>query len=114
MVESTKRAVPKEKWRTFFDDVSAKLKGKGADITLSDGDGPQHQSRLWQLFGVTYDPHDDALIVSCKQQEHVISSPQTVSVEGYGREVSVVEVVTQGGGCETVRFMDPLLLSATS
>lgn len=113
MVESNKRAVPKENWRRFFDDVSEKLKGKGADITLSDGDGPQHQSQLWQLFGVTYDPHDDALIVSCKQQEHVISSPKTVSVEGYGREVSVVEVITQSGERETVRFMDPLLLSST-
>lgn len=113
MVESGRREVPKEKWRKFFDEVSEKLKGKGVDITMSDGDGPQHQSRLWQLFGVTYDPHDDALIVSCKQQEHVISSPQTVSVEGYGREVLVVEVVTQGGGRETVRFMDPLLLSTT-
>ena len=113
MVESSKREVPREKWRKFFDDVSTNLKGKGADITLSNGDGPQHQSRLWQLFGVTYDPHDDALIVSCKQQEHVISAPQSVSVEGYGREVSVVEVITQGGVRETVRFMDPLLLSGT-
>lgn len=113
MVESSKREVPRENWRRFFDEVSEKLQGKGADITLSDGDGPQHQSRLWQLFGVTYDPNDDALIVSCRQQEHVISSPQTVSVEGYGREVTVVEVKTQDGGRETVRFMDPLLLSAT-
>lgn len=112
MVESSKRGVPRENWRKFFDDVSHKLKGKGIDITLSTGDGPQHQSRLWQLHGVTYDPHDDALIVSCKQQEHVISSPKSVSVEGYGREVTLVEVLTQSGGCETVRFMDPILLSA--
>jgi hypothetical protein len=111
MVESSKRDVPKENWRRFFDEVSEKLHGKGADITLSDGDGPQHQSRLWQLFGVTYDPHDDALIVSCREQEHVISSPQSVSVEGYGREVTVVEVKTRDGGSETVRFMAPLLLA---
>jgi len=112
MVESGKRGLPREKWQGFFDQVSTKLKGKGVDITLSSGDGPQHQSRLWQLHGVTYDPHDDALIVSCRQQEHVISAPKSVTVEGFGREVSLVEVVTQGGGRETVRFMDPLLLSA--
>jgi Family of unknown function (DUF5335) len=113
MAESSKRGVPKERWRPFFDEVSDKLKGKGVDITLSTGDGPQHQSRLWQLHGVTYDPHDDALIVSCRQQEHVISSPTSVVIEGYGREVSSMEVTTEGGERETVRFMDPLLLSAT-
>ena len=112
MVESSKRGVPKERWRTFFDEVSDKLKGKGVDITLSTGDGPRHQSRLWQLHGVTYDPHDDALIVSCRQQEHVISFPTSVVIEGYGREVSLLEVITKGGGRETVKFMDPLLLSA--
>jgi hypothetical protein len=112
MVESSKRGVPKENWRKFFDEVSDKLHGKGVDITLSSQEGPQHQSRLWQLHGVTYDPHDDALIVSCEQQEHVISEPQSVSIEGFGRELTSVEILTQGGGRETVRFMDPLLLSA--
>jgi hypothetical protein len=112
MVESSKRGLPKEKWRTFFDQMSDTVQGRGVDITLSSGNGPQHQSRLWQLHGVTYDPHDDALIVSCEQQEHVIAAPQSVSIEGFGRELTLVEVVTQGGGRETVRFMDPLLLSA--
>jgi len=112
MVESSKRGLPRENWRRFFDDVSNKLKGTGVDITLSSGNGPQHQSRLWHLHGVTYDPHDDALIVSCEQQEHVISSPESVLIEGFGRELASVEIMTQGGGRETVRFMDPLLLSA--
>jgi hypothetical protein len=112
MVESSKRGLPKDTWRKFFDDVSDKLRGKGVDITLASGNGSQHQSRLWQLHGVTYDPHDDALIVSCEQQEHVISAPQSVSIEGFGRELTLVEVLTQGGGRETVKFMDPLLLSA--
>jgi hypothetical protein len=43
----------------------------------------------------------------------VISSPTSVFIEGYGREVSMLEVTTKGGDRETVKFMDPLLLSAT-
>lgn len=113
MVESNKRGLPREKWQTFFDQVSDKLKGKGVDITLSTDGGPRHQSRLWRLHGVSYDPHDDALIVSCHQQEHVISAPTSVFIEGYGRELSLLEVATEAGGRETVKFMDPLLLSAT-
>jgi hypothetical protein len=112
MVESSKRGLPKERWRKFFDEVSEKLRGKGVDITLSSGNGPQHQSRLWHLHGVTYDPYDDALIVSCEQQEHVISEPESVSIEGFGRELASVEILTHSGAREIVRFMDPLLLSA--
>jgi hypothetical protein len=112
MVETNKREIPREKWLSFFDKVSSKIQGKGADVTLLSDDGAQHQSTLWQLHGVTYDPHDDALIVSCRQQEHVIQSPTSIAIEGFGREMQSVEVATKSGGRETVRFMSPLLIPA--
>ena len=113
MVETNKREIPREKWLSFFDGVSSKIKGKGVDVTLFTDGASRHQSTLWQLNGVTYDPHDDALIVSCRQQEHVIQSPTSIAVEGFGREVQVMEVATKSGGRETVRFMSPLLISAS-
>jgi hypothetical protein len=112
MREVNKKTIPRQQWRTFFDQMSSHLKGKAADITLLTFDGAQHQSRLWQLHGVTYDPHDDALIVSCRQQEHVIDSPESVTIEGVGGEVAALEVVKRAGGIENVRFMAPLLISA--
>ena len=113
MVETHKRDIPREKWLSFFDDVSSKLQGKGVDVTLLSNGTARHQSTLWQLHGVTYDPHDDALIVSCRQQEHIIQSPTSIAVEGFGREVQAMEVATKGGGRETVRFMSPLLIPAS-
>lgn len=112
MVETNKRDIPRDKWLSFFDEVSSKLQGKGVDVTLLSDGMSRHQSTLWQLHGVTYDPHDDALIVSCRQQEHVIQSPTSIAVEGFGREVQAMEVATKGGSRETVRFMSPLLIPA--
>ncbi len=105
-----KRDIPKEKWRHFFDRMSSSVEGKGVDITISSRDKEQHQSKLWELHGVTYDPYDDALIVSCRLQEHVIYSPVAITVEGNGQLMSSLVVLTAEGPQETVRFVSPLLL----
>ncbi len=106
-----KREIPKDKWRQFFDRMSSSVQGKGVDITILSRDKEQHQSKLWELHGVTYDPHDDALIVSCKRQEHVIHSPVAITVEGNGQLMSSINVITAEGPQETVKFVSPLLLS---
>lgn len=110
---STAETVDRKEWRRFFDSVSSSLRGKGADITLSSVTGDVHQSRLWQLHGVSYDPHDDALIVSCRQQEHVISNPESITIERIGPSISSVEVaMKQHGEREIIRFVSPVMLSA--
>jgi hypothetical protein len=111
-VDSNAQGIEKNMWREFFDSVSSSLKGKGVDITLSSIAGEVHQSRLWQLHGVSYDPHDDAVIVSCRQQEHVISHPSAIRVERVGPTVSAVEVAKSAGERELIRFVSPLLLAA--
>jgi hypothetical protein len=111
MVDVHGRELPKEKWQPFFDRVSASLEGKGVDITIHTHDIHQHQSQVWELNGVSYDPHDDALIVSCRRQEHVISSPVAITVHGNGEVVSSIDVLTAEGPRETVKFIAPILLS---
>lgn len=113
MAEMHGREIPKDKWQPFFDSISSHLKGKGVDITISSKDREMHQSTLWQLHGVSYDPHDDALIVSCRQQEHVIQSPKVISIEEEGVELTRLDVRTAGGAQEVVRFVTPLLLRAS-
>lgn len=104
------RELPKGEWRHFFDTISAKLPGKAVDITLITPRERVHQSRVWQLHGVTYDPYDDALIISCRQQEHVISSPVEIRIDRDGLRINSIEVLKAPGESELVRFVDPLLL----
>ena len=106
------RDLEKSNWRVFFDGLSSQLRGKAADITVVTHSEHVHQSQCWQLHGLTYDPHDDALVVSCRQQEHVISSPRTIRVESNGQMVHSVEVTKSVGEKEIVRFVEPLLLTA--
>jgi hypothetical protein len=106
------REIERGDWLHFFDSISSSLQGKAADITISTPTEHVHQSRLWQLHGLTYDPHDHALIVSCRQQEHVISSPSAIRVEQSGKNVYSVEVTKGVGDQETIRFIEPLLLPA--
>jgi hypothetical protein len=114
MGQSAAENVDKKEWQHFFDSVSASLRGKGVDITLSSVGGDVHQSRLWQLHGVSYDPHDDALIVSCRQQEHVISHPEIITIERIGPSVSSVEVSKRHEAeREIIRFVAPVMLPAS-
>jgi hypothetical protein len=99
-------------WLPFFDSISSGLRGKAADITISTPSEHIHQSRCWQLHGLTYDPYDRALIVSCQQQEHVIAAPKAIRVESHGQTIHSVEVIKDAGEREIIRFIDPLLLPA--
>ncbi len=105
------RTIEKLNWRPYFDSVSSRLSGQGVDITLSSIEGTVHQSRLWQLNGLTYDPHDDALIVSCRQQEHVISSPTDIRVEEEGARIASIEVSRKNGEREIIRFISPIAIA---
>ncbi len=108
--DSEAHELDKSRWQAFFDSVSKSLRGKAVDITLSSLAGEVHQSTLWQLHGVSYDPYDDALIVSCREQEHVISSPQQIYVKEEGPSITSLEVAHSPGDSETIRFISPLLL----
>lgn len=99
-------------WLPFFDSVSSSLQGKAADITISTPSEQIHQSRCWQLHGLTYDPHDRALIISCRQQEHVIATPKAIRIESHGHIIHSVEVTKDTGDREIIRFVEPLLLPA--
>jgi|GEM_PF-1837654 len=104
------REIQKRDWQPFFDSISDSVRGKGVDVTLSSLSGEVHQSTLWQLHGVSYDPYDDALVVSCKEQEHVITSPQHIFVREDGPSISMVEVEHSPSERETIRFIAPVLL----
>ncbi len=105
--------IDRPQWRPYFDSVSARLQGQGVDITLSSIEGNVHQSRLWQLHGLTYDPHDDSLIVSCRQQEHVIAAPSSIRVEQEGPRIASIEVSRRDGDREIIRFIAPLAIAAS-
>ncbi len=112
MLQET-RTIEKPSWRPYFDSMSSRLRGQGVDISLSSIEGNVHQSRLWQLHGLTYDPHDDALIVSCRQQEHVISAPTDIRVQEEGMRIAAIEVSRQDGDREIIRFISPVSITAS-
>jgi hypothetical protein len=110
MAECETIEIDKAKWQPFFDSVSSSLRGQAADISMSTPTEYVHQSKVWQLHGLTYDPYDDALIVSCRTQEHVISGPTRIRVERRNQQIEAVEVVKNQGEREVIRFIAPLLL----
>jgi hypothetical protein len=105
------RAVPKEKWRGFFEARSKELLGKRAEIEVASLDpGDQIISEWVLMIGITYDSGDDLLDIALDGVNHMIRHPREIGVE-YGQTgLSSVAVVDANGARQVVRLKEPLVL----
>ena len=75
-VMSQLRAVPKQKWRGFFDAMSKELLGKRAEIEVASLDlGDQIVLDSAPMIGITYDSGDDLLDIALDGTNHMIRNP---------------------------------------
>ncbi len=95
---STTREIPKNEWRSYFDDLSrlpspppvVSVEVDGAEI------GAQIEAEHRTLTGISYDNRDDVLVIGLgdnngrEQAEHLVSQPQQIYVaEGDQRTIDV-------------------------
>jgi hypothetical protein len=80
--------LPSEGWRTYFDELSRGLATTQATIEIDGPDlGAQVQAEGLVLSGISFDDRDDVLVIGlspggpAESLEHLVSSPQRISVE---------------------------------
>ena len=105
------REIANQDWHVFFDRVSSALQGKLIEIEVDSLElGAQVEVDKLSLNGLTYDPKDDAFIISTEQIEHVIHSPQKIYITEGIEGVDCLEVRAADGSEQIVRFSEPLAL----
>ena len=110
-VISQLRAVPKQEWRGFFDEMSKELLGKRAEIEVSSLDlGDQIISEWVPMIGITYDSGDDLLDIALDGGNHMIRHPREIVVEHAPVGLSSVAVIDADGARQVVRLKEPLVL----
>lgn len=102
------RTIDRDHWQTFFSELSRTLSDKGVDITILSEGEVGHHSTTWNVFGLTYDPHDQTITVSCNDQEHVIENPLMVRTEESAAGIHAVEVIRKDSVREIIEFLRPL------
>jgi hypothetical protein len=85
---STTREIPKNEWRSYFDDLS-RLPTPAPVVSVEvDGDevGAQIEAEHRTLTGISYDDRDDVLVIGIgdnngrERAEHLVYQPQQIYV----------------------------------
>ena len=95
---TTTHELPRETWRTYFDQLSRNLGTVEATVEVAGRDlGAQVAAERLILVGISYDDKDDALVVALDAGpgergafEHLVDRPQRIYVAmGEGAEMTI-------------------------
>jgi hypothetical protein len=95
---TTTHELPRETWRTFFDELSEHLGTVEATVEVAGRDvGAQVAAERLILVGISYDENDDVLVVALDTGpgergafEHLVDRPQRIYVAlGEGAEMTI-------------------------
>jgi Family of unknown function (DUF5335) len=81
--------LPREDWRTYFDDLSRRLGAVDATVEIDAGDlGAQVEAERLVLTGISYDDRDDVLVINLAEPgaardelERMVQQPQRILVD---------------------------------
>lgn len=74
--------LPDEKWRTYLDDLSSRMKGREIEIEVSGADiGDQIEVRGARFVDISHDRAEDELRVAMEGRVHVLSGPRQIAVD---------------------------------
>jgi hypothetical protein len=80
--------LPRDRWRTYFDDLSRGLTTTQATVEIDGPDlGAQVQAEGLVLSGISYDDRGDVLVVglspggATESLEHLVSRPQRILIK---------------------------------
>jgi hypothetical protein len=107
---ATTQEVPRDTWRSYFDDLSRRLGTVEATLEVDGADvGAQIEADHLLLSGVTYDSGDDIFVIGLdapggdpEELERVIDHPQRVFVEGEFPEEGMAIAIEDAEGDRTI------------
>jgi hypothetical protein len=102
------KVLPKDQWKSFFDQLSKNLGSKEAEIEVIGQEiGDQLEAKKQLLVGLSYDPKDDEFVITL---EHIIQQPKEIAIDEDVDGLKVVEVVEGDGTKHLLKMIEPLAL----
>jgi hypothetical protein len=75
------RKLEHDDWQQYFDRISRHLQASRAQIDVTGIDiGAQVAAERLSIEGLSYDPQDDAVVITATEVEHRIAAPQQIYV----------------------------------
>ena len=103
------RALPKSKWKAYFDHLSKHLIGERAEVEVAGLKSGDHIEARWvPLIGITYESEADVLEIALEHLDHLIHRPRDIVVTDSPEGLESMEVVDSEGRKQVVKLMKPL------
>ena len=107
------RELSQSRWQAYFDQGSKTLGAQSVKIEVTGlGLGDRVAANWIELTGISYDPHDDALVVFAAGLQHQIRHPRSVHIDHDLEWLHSLEAVDGEGNHHIVQLKEPLRLPA--
>jgi hypothetical protein len=105
------RKLERSEWQTYCDRISRALIGKRAEVEVVSLDlGRQVEAEWLPIYGITFDPKDEAFEIALEGLDHRVRQPREFHVVEGPQGLSSLEIVDADGLRQIVRLKDPLAL----
>lgn len=105
------RAIKKEGWSAYFENLSGMLSGKRILIEIAaPWVGDQIEAKWAPLTGVTYDEKGDLIDISVEHLNHMIRQPTAVRVHHDDKRLAAIEIEQGDGAKHILKFKEPFFL----
>jgi hypothetical protein len=102
--------IPRDRWRTYFDDLSRSLGAVEATIEIEGSDlGAQVEAEQLLLSGISYDDRDEVLVIALGGRpgasgdlEHMVQQPRRIVVDSAGAAPPTMIEVEDADGLRTL------------
>lgn len=94
----TSRVLNKSEWHSYFDKIATAVRGKQSHIeVVGPALGDQVLVESAPMLGIAYEPEKELLEIAIKGLDHLVQSPQRITVEEDGNVLSSFEVIDRDG-----------------
>ncbi len=104
-----RKKLAETEYESYFDNLSRELKNQQAEIeVMAVGVFDKEQTSWITLYGISYDPAEKTVFISCEHIDHHIKNPQEVTVVTGDAGVESIEIVGGGGYEHLLKFKTPV------
>lgn len=102
----------KEKWESYFDNLSKNLPAMEVQLEVVDKEvGDQVEVEYSPLTGLSYDPKDDVFEIQFREtHDHLIYHPQEIYINQEDGKITSIEIVDKEGTKYILRLKPALPL----
>ena len=104
-----RKKLEEPEYETYFDTLSKGLKSQTAEIEImAVGLMDREQTNWISFYGISYDPSEKIISITCEYINHQIKKPREVMVQESDTGIAAIEITGGDGYTHLIKFKTPI------